>query len=75
METEALGPDSDHSPTVEKDNAECDDVEHGFGSQLITLLNEPKHVNTDSLVVAIMLDMPWRYHFGVLAYLCCNSHD
>lgn len=56
METEALGPDSDHSPAVEKDNAKCDNVEHGFGSQLITLLNEPKRVNTDSLVVYYMLD-------------------
>lgn len=49
MESKAIGPDSNHSPTIQKDNAECNGIEHGFCSQFEALLDGPECVNTHGL--------------------------
>lgn len=49
MEAEACGPDSDHAPAVEEDDADCDGVEHGFCAEVEMSLDIPEGVNADCL--------------------------
>lgn len=49
METESLRPDADHSPKVQNDDVEGDDIEHGLGAQPPFLLSPPEGVDSNGL--------------------------
>lgn len=51
MESKALRPDADHSPTIEKDDGECNDIKHGLSAKVISTLDEPESVNTGCLLL------------------------
>lgn len=49
VEAEALRPDANHAPEIEEDDGECDDVEHGFGGEAVSLLSPPEGVDSNRL--------------------------
>lgn len=49
VEPEGLRPDADHAPTVEKDNADGDDGEHGLGGESVVFLDSPEGEDADGL--------------------------
>ena len=49
VEAKALGPDPDHAPCVEQDDANSDCIEHGLGGKLVAFLDSPVDENTDGL--------------------------
>ena len=49
VETESIGPDTYHSPTIQHDGKNGNDVEHEFGAELKMLLTPPKCEYTDAL--------------------------
>jgi hypothetical protein len=53
VEPKLVGPDTDHAPAIEQDDAECNGVKHRLGSESITLLNPPECVDADRLTFVI----------------------
>jgi len=49
MEAEFVGPNTDHSPTIQQDNSKGNGIEHGFGSESETLLDCPECIYTNRL--------------------------
>ena len=49
VEAEFLGPDADHAPGVQDDDAERDGVEHGLRGELVTLLDRPEGPDAQGL--------------------------
>jgi hypothetical protein len=49
VEAKLVGPDSYHAPTVEHQDTEAYHVEHRFRAKLISLLDGPENIDTDSL--------------------------
>lgn len=46
MEAKFLGPNTYHSPSVQQENAEHDDVKHDLGAESKSFLDHPKAINT-----------------------------
>lgn len=49
VEAEVVGPVADHTPAVEQDDADHDDVEHGLGADLVVLLKPPVRADAHAL--------------------------
>jgi hypothetical protein len=70
VESKPLRPDPDHAPAIEQDDADCYGIEHGFCSELISLLDRPERIYTDGL----------RNQFScscliLKTHLSCNADD
>ena len=49
MEPESVGPNANHTPTVQEDNAKCNCIEHGLCVEFVSFLDGPEGENTNSL--------------------------
>jgi hypothetical protein len=56
MEAKAICPNTYHSPSIQYNDSHGNCVEHGFRIKLITALDKPKHVDTDSLDWWVLAD-------------------
>lgn len=70
VESKPLRPDPDHARAIEKDDADCYGIEHGFCSEFISLLDRPERIYTDGL----------RNQFScsrliLKTHLSCNADD
>jgi len=77
METKLVGPDTDHAPAIEQDDAECNGVEHSLSPESITLLGPPECVDADRLAFT-MISSVKRLLIGDLgspALQCQRSKD
>jgi hypothetical protein len=39
METKSASPNAYHTPTIKKDNTECNSIEHGFNPDFVSFLD------------------------------------